>query len=469
MSPLLTIAAAKVDGSARSFPAARNADMLYRYAYHVPNDEYARLFRRQASMPSSQQVAQNHASAGWLIPDEPSQCHPVLIGHSLGGVLSLLYDMLPDETLSDEAWQKLAQAVVVLATDPNEAPPSAQQLLPANDSEKRPRSSRKRKAVSEEEVQLPETVQSPRAPPCYSGVAKTRRSKKQEELRQQKRHELGLVKPVNGAAAAEKYAYGNMRQDDEPQIAWIIKQPFGPDDFFHSARSPYATADTMVQIAYSVGSVAATTPGGHFVDNWRKTGHPLLVASAPSSSSEAAASISSRPRFGFTWEAVTFSESAIATAGVVYRWGMASIGREYQRTIAEETSQGGEGQARSRAKRALWDQVRPSGSWAAFNVRLKRSRRWFEAAQMLGWGFLLLLPAATVTPNWVEQTLRAPEWRIWLQLVQRVNPGAVQASRDFDAWLGPSALEGGPITNDERLGIEAALEMHIQEVSDSES
>jgi hypothetical protein len=38
-------------------------------------------------------------------------------------------------------------------------------------------------------------------------------------------------------------------------------------------------------------------------------------------------------------------------------------------------------------------------------------------------------------PHWMEQTLRAGEWNIWLQLVQRVNRAAVAASHDFDAWV----------------------------------
>jgi hypothetical protein len=124
---------------------------------------------------------------------------------------------------------------------------------------------------------------------------------------------------------------------------------------------------------------------------------------------------------------------------------------------------------RTRAKKAIWDKEQPRMSWSAYNARLKRSRRWFVAAQTLGWGFLVLVPTATVTPNWVEQTLLTAEWNIWLQLVKRVNPAAVQASRDFDAWVGPLALQNGSINSAERLRLEARLDMRIHEVPDSDN
>ncbi|KAF2826578.1 hypothetical protein CC86DRAFT_291685 [Ophiobolus disseminans] len=72
---------------------------------------------------------------------------------------------------------------------------------------------------------------------------------------------------------------------------------------------------------------------------------------------------------------------------------------------------------RTRAKKEIWDAEAPPCTWAAYNARLKRSRRWYEAAETLGWGVLVLTPSDTITPHWVEQTLRAGEWNIWLQLV----------------------------------------------------
>lgn len=108
-------------------------------------------------------------------------------------------------------------------------------------------------------------------------------------------------------------------------------------------------------------------------------------------------------------------------------------------------------------------------SWSAFNARLKRSRRWFQAAQTLGWGFLVLIPTATITPHWVEQTLRMAEWDIWLRLVERVNPVAVQACRDFEAWAGPAALQNGSIQDAKRLRLEQQLNLRIHEVPDTDS
>jgi hypothetical protein len=139
--------------------------------------------------------------------------------------------------------------------------------------------------------------------------------------------------------------------------------------------------------------------------------------------------------FDLEWTAVTVSETVSATAGVVYRWAMASLGRRYQRTIDELKAAPGEGigdlRVRSLAKQALWEQKSPPCSWASFNARIKRSRRWYQAAETLGWGLLVLIPTNFVSLNWVEQTLRAPEWDIWLQLIPRVNAAAVDASQSF--------------------------------------
>ncbi|EDU43044.1 predicted protein [Pyrenophora tritici-repentis Pt-1C-BFP] len=48
----------------------------------------------------------------------------------------------------------------------------------------------------------------------------------------------------------------------------------------------------------------------------------------------------------------------------------------------------------------------------SFNARVKRSRRWYEAATKLGWGCLLLMPVEIVTVSWVEQTLLVSEWSL---------------------------------------------------------
>jgi hypothetical protein len=123
---------------------------------------------------------------------------------------------------------------------------------------------------------------------------------------------------------------------------------------------------------------------------------------------------------------------------------------------------------RTQAKKAIWDTENPPCTWAAYNARLERSRRWYEAADTLGWGLLVLIPSDTVTPHWVEQTLRAAEWNIWLQLVQRVNPATVAASHDFDAWLSQTGIEHGSLEGASWLTIEAGLEERITKAADSD-
>lgn len=142
---------------------------------------------------------------------------------------------------------------------------------------------------------------------------------------------------------------------------------------------------------------------------------------------------------------------------------MAGLGRDYEQQVAAlkaaDVASGrtghkrqGDGNVRTQAKKILWEQVKHRGTdklgrpwtWAAYNTQLKRAARWYEAAETLGWGGLLLIPADTVTPCWMEQTLRVAEWTIWLQLVLRVSPAAVQVGRDFDAWAGPSGLASDP-------------------------
>jgi hypothetical protein len=64
--------------------------------------------------------------------------------------------------------------------------------------------------------------------------------------------------------------------------------------------------------------------------------------------------------------------------------------------------------------------------------------------------------------------LRAGEWNIWLQLVQHVNPAAVAASHNFDAWLSPPGIEHGFLEGASTLTIKAVLPYRITEIPKSE-
>lgn len=56
------------------------------------------------------------------------------------------------------------------------------------------------------------------------------------------------------------------------------------------------------------------------------------------------------------------------------------------------------------------------------------------------------MPYDTVNRAWVEQTLRTTEWQLWLEVVEKMNPVVVTASRRLDTWLGADCLIGGPIS-----------------------
>jgi hypothetical protein len=141
-----------------------------------------------------------------------------------------------------------------------------------------------------------------------------------------------------------------------------------------------------------------------------------------------------------------------------------------QADLAVGSSGGREGRGRpeTEAKREMFKGVPEDVTWESFSQRLKRSRRWYDAADRLGWGILCLMPYDAISSTWVEQTMRSSQWLIWLSVVERVNPEAVTASHDLDAWLGAECIAGGPIAERELLGIEAVTS-RIQEVPDSES
>ncbi|KAK1920514.1 hypothetical protein P3342_008275 [Pyrenophora teres f. teres] len=88
-SAVLDKAAEQFDGG-RSFPLASEADFAHNYAYEPPNEDYQKLFFRQATVPGSQHntLFCPH-SAGWLIPNDTSICKPV--HRPLEGCLHLYY------------------------------------------------------------------------------------------------------------------------------------------------------------------------------------------------------------------------------------------------------------------------------------------------------------------------------------------------------------------------------------------
>ncbi|KAH5708166.1 hypothetical protein HBI81_256430 [Parastagonospora nodorum] len=386
----------------------------------------------------------------------------------------LLRQSLPASGITDRVWAQLAQAAACVELNEGAATPRkrARRASDADDTE--PRADDAAPGAVDAEADAVATV-----------TNHNRRAEQQRKLRlakaaERRQESLGLVAPGSQAPVAERNAHQSITPTDETEVAWIVKQPTTNDtDFFHTAKLPYATACTMLQYARAVGNDAAKVHASYFVDNWRRSGHALLLADA----SRPSATPARRSNFNILIEAVSQCESMTATTGIGYRWALARMGQIYHDEIAriqrEDDAAGmqpgrreGKGQIRTQAKKALWDRYRPDVhnrlTWSAFKVRLKRAQRWTEAATQLGWGFLLLIPTSMITPHWVEQTLRPAEWGIWLQLVNRVYPDAVQASRDFDEWAGPLALQDGSIEDAGRLPLEARLHSRIQEVRDSD-
>ncbi|KAF2831826.1 hypothetical protein CC86DRAFT_342898 [Ophiobolus disseminans] len=293
----------------------------------------------------------------------------------------LLRQSLPDGAVTPSAWAQLAQAASATALSPSPKPGRT----------KRTRASSTAAAASashndddvgssvEEGPPLPPQHASNRrsrnnTPPTVTTLTNhNRRIDRQREAKrlktaQTRRHTLGLTEPGPSAPAAEHAAHRSISPADEPTVAWIIKQPAGPHDFFSTARLPYATANTMLQHARAIGNPTAKVHAAYFVQNWRRSGSPLLLQSDASPMLHPPASPSALVHYTFrrTWDAITFTEAVTATAGVVYRWAMALLGRTYQRKIdqlkaaASATSHDARHRKlRTQAKKEIWDAEAP--------------------------------------------------------------------------------------------------------------
>ncbi|KAF2622811.1 hypothetical protein BU25DRAFT_296699, partial [Macroventuria anomochaeta] len=88
--------------------------------------------------------------------------------------------------------------------------------------------------------------------------------------------------------------------------------------------------------------------------------------------------------------------------------------------------------------------------------------RYLDAAEELGWTSLLFIPYETISRHWIEQTLGKKEWQLWLQLVAKVNPVAIEAFGIGDQWLGSKALAGGSLEGKTCLFMEGGLPQPLQ-------
>jgi hypothetical protein len=547
---VLEQAAEQLDGGPRSFALADESTFIH-YAYDPPNEAYQKLFFRQATVSQSQSQSDSlfhSASAGWLIPDDTSDCKPVFIAHSLLSAIWLLWKSLPHDPLNDEAWSCLVSAAQSLAaqedssedTDQDEVPPSGQEAAAAAASSLLPSRKRRTSLLQElpssckrtqmerlQAAQLP----SPRAaspalsdstqvsevsvvqdrPPAIAVQTVTNNNRRAERARanraavraEQKMVNLGLLSPGEHAESRELVAYRSIEPQDAPSISWILKQDIDGDcDLYHRSKNPYSTATDMLRKARSLGNRSALENAGVFLQRWRTVGSPFSpgvvaggggghaaapVATQLSVGPEPAAADVASSELYYTYNLARHYGTRLATVHIEYRWAMAFLGRAYSNKIAalqkEDELAGcgkyrqGRGKVRSEAQQLLLQLIYPDLTASAaqkgtLKNLLQRALRWYDAATMLGWGSLCLMPHDAVTNNWAEKTLTVPEWRIWLKLAKKVNVEAYKASAAFDGWLGSEGIQGRSITGKETLCIEATaprVQFDVEEVADSES
>jgi hypothetical protein len=520
---ILDQAAEQLDGGLRSFPIASYPQFRGTYGYDPPNEDYEKLFFRQATVSNSQRNSLfcPH-SAGWLIPNDGSVCKPVFVAHSLTSAIWLLRETLDSDVLSEDNWNKLVCAALDLADDPSaasyEEPPSAQR---PRDS---PQPSTKRSAISvlasSSKRRHPSTAppsptslqtsdgeqaedSASEAPAHVSITNNTRRTdraiiKKVDAVKRWKKIELGLIKPAETAPRREQLAYASIAQKDEPIMAWIIKQKINSEPFICSVSSPYATACTLLEKAQLVGNPTSQASAAAFFQSWRKHGtpfaapEPLAIRSLTSTrsrfpSSQSCVSAMHQNVLSAAWEFCDRSEQEIDVFHIKYRWAMAFLGQAYAAKIDEikkadaaasnDTTHNryGKGKMSSEAINALLQQLslpETPDDRQRFRKRLGRATRWYQAAKALGWSILCLMPYDKVSTNWVEGDLRLGPWHVWLELVPKVNPNACSASRALDEWLGFEGIAGGSISEKEMLCIEASESeplTQVEEVEDSEA
>lgn len=520
-SAVLDKAAEQFDGGRRSFPLASEAAFAHNYAYEPPNEDYQKLFFRQATVPGSQHDALfcPH-SAGWLIADDTSICKPVFIAHSVLSAIWLLRETLTDNALSDDAWNRLVCAAESLAQDGMEEPPSAQKPFASPSQKKRPppsapASTSKRAQTNTDEThpaspqrsEPSESDDQPEDPPLHTTTvsnnnrrAERERSKKRVILHAKKRLDLGLVAPSDKANAKEKAAYTSIAHKDESVVAWIIKQPVSDEtDFYSSTQTPYLTACTLLEKARVLGNQSSQYHAAQFLQAWRERGSPFR------GSGELAGSQSNRVikigakhlqllhvrndadrDFCFAWNMCTRYEAELAAVHIEARWASALLGQAYSKKIAQirqndlissndrTRNRYGKGPVRTEAIAALMELVSPNATEKdkqVFKRRLGQAMRWYSICQELGWGILTLIPHDQIANRWIERILRVGQLDVWIKLLKRERQDICVASKALESWLGPEGIAGGPITEKKTLSIEAeapATIYEVEEVQDSE-
>lgn len=517
-------AAERFDGGRRSFPIPSDEAIQLAYSYEPPNQDYERLFFRQVALPGSQQdISVGPYSAGWVVPDRDSVCKPVFIAHSTLSAIWLLRETLPE--LPEEVWVHLVHAAEDLSTGGEQPPLSAQRSIESysplprrkrTSSPSSPQSPSLKcarleptalQSTVDAEVQSPNSTSEFKDPdehlpgPLQLVVTTTNnnrraertRHKKLEEVRLKKRVALGLVAPPEKAPRQEQAAYASISRQDEPVVAWIIKQPLSDDiDFYNASRNPYHTASLLLERARVLGDPASRYNTLQFLQAWRERGSPFRgngrrVETLLTQLTQTQHHADQLDRaFCFAWSMCSSTEEHLAAVHIEYRWAAALLGRAYEMKIAQirhddsvsssDTSRNryGKGLVRTEAISALIQLVKSNPTDTdklIFRKRLTKATRWYTLCKGLGWGILTLIPHDGIPVTWIEHTLRNAELDLWVKLVKRESPDVYNASLALETWLGLDAIAGGPIANKELLSIEAdALRTlyEVEEVQDSE-
>lgn len=521
-------AAAQFNGGARSFPAHHDAAVARRHGYDPPNEDYQKLFYYQATVSASQRdESLRPCSAGWLVPEEGSVCRPVFIAHSVLSAIWLLRTTLADDALSSSGWESLVSAAASLAQENEpEVPPSAQKPASLSQRRKHPAPSTRESSPKRTRLEvdgapppsspaLPEPSEADLSeleqhaqqqhPPLHTITitnnnrrAERERSRKLEGKRAEKRRELGLVEPNAKASRQERMAYASITPQDEPLVAWIIKQPI-PDkvDFYTAARTPYYTASILLDRARTLGNSSSRYHAAQFLQAWRERGSPFRQGTSVDGDRS-----NSQPQrallgllngqsavdsaFSFAWNMCSRSEGALAAVHIEYRWAAALLGKAYADKVAQlrqndftssndrTRNRYGKGLVSTEALVSLLKLVHPNPTdrdRTVLRKRLTRASRWYTVAQTLGWGSLALMPHDSIPNTWIEAVLRTGELAVWVELIKKEHPDIYAASKALETWLGPDGIAGGPISGKKTLSIEAetpAALYEIEEVQDSD-
>jgi hypothetical protein len=309
-SASLDHAAAQFHDGPRSFPLLRDASLARQYGYDPPNEDYQKLFFRQATVaPSQRDESLSPRSAGWLIPDEGSVCRPVFVAHSVLSAIWLLRETLADDALSNDGWHRLVSAATFLAQgEEPEVPPLAQRppLSPsqrqkhAASSTQPPSSKRARPKVHGTPPASPVTVLAELSDTDYSELeqhaqnpllhtvtvtnnnrrAERERSKKLALKGVQKRRELGLVEPdvkasrkdliASNDRSRNRYGKGRVRTEALLSLLKVVSPNTAPTEQDRLVlRKRLARASRWYTLAQSLGwGSLALIPHDSIPNSW---------------------------------------------------------------------------------------------------------------------------------------------------------------------------------------------------------